>query len=105
MKTVTDAAEADALFVKRRQIATYGMFLVFGLSALTGSGMMKAFPSWAFLAVLPLYLILFILFIRAARCTLCGSGIKFGRECRTCVKCGHVFPAAEPLIKLAGGKK
>ncbi len=104
MKTVSDPKVADELFVKRRRVANYGMMILFGLVALTTSDAFKSYPGWVSVAVLPLYLIPFILYIRSAHCTMCGGGIKADREGRTCHKCGHVFPPPEPLIRVTGGK-
>ena len=88
----TDMAGADIVFFKRQRIVR-GLFAFWLLVGLCRIPPIAA--RWPAVAEAALWLVALVslvgvpLLIWAARCPICGGGIKLNG--RTCSRCGHVF--------------
>jgi hypothetical protein len=87
-----DPAEAEARYFMRRRFVFW--FYVIGIAACLARippvvARWPAFASLSLWLVVPFLLLGLPLTLWAARCTICGAGLKLGGY--TCSRCGHVF--------------
>jgi len=102
MQSPTALLDADTLFFKRRRIARTAELagIVIGLSGMPAVAVIwPPLAEWSPMLVGAASFVVCAAFIWAARCTLCGGGIKLNG--RTCSRCGHEFSRVAPSVRPA----